>query len=178
RYGLAARDLARRDGFPWDDLLPVYERWEAVGTVRRGYFVAGLGGLQYALPEAVERLRLPAEEGMPGYWAVLRCDPANPYGPVLPMPEPARQADWLVLRRGEPVLAAGGTRIRLTTLAPLADEALAAALNELVRVASWSGRDRLSVVEFDGQPVQDTRAAETLQELGFERGYRELVRWA
>ncbi|MGE5552067.1 MAG: DEAD/DEAH box helicase [Bacteroidota bacterium] len=175
RYGLVTRDVVTRDCLSWDDLLPVLERREAIGKVRRGYFVDGLGGLQYALPEAVERLRLPLEEGMPQFWALLRCDPANPYGSVLAMPEAGIQAEILVLRRGAPVLAAGGKKMRIAALVELRDEALTGALAEFGKLASRQGR--VTVAEYNGRPVLETEAAEILKGLGFERGYKEMVRW-
>ena len=83
---------------------------EMLGTARRGYFVEGLGGAQFALPGAVERLRsLPAEDG--AYMILGATDPANPYGASLPWPKlegnrrPARAPGaHLVLRDGEPVV--------------------------------------------------------------------------
>ncbi len=200
RYGLVTKDLFQRDfpadnprpasgdsGLPthdsrpatrdlsWDDLLGVYDRWEAVGKVRRGYFVAGLAGLQYALPEAVEQLRRPVEEGMPAYWALLRCDPANPYGSCLALPETGILPEILVLRRGVPVLAAGGKRLKLASIGELREEDLATALGKLVELIA--GRSRAVIAEFDGVPILETRAAEILKGLGFERGYRRMERW-
>ena len=174
RYGLVTRDFATRDCSSWDDLLRVYERWEAIGRVRRGYFVEDLGGLQYALPEAVERLRLPVEEAMPEYWAILRCDPANPYGSVLAMPETGMQAEILVLRRGQPVLAAGGKKIRLAAIGELTGEEL----GRSAAVLGCPGQGQVSVAEYKGQPVWETEAGEILKGLGFERGYKEMVRWS
>lgn len=59
RYGVLFRDLlARESSAPsWRNLLPVYRRLEARGEIRGGRFVNGFVGEQYALPEAVERLR-------------------------------------------------------------------------------------------------------------------------
>lgn len=99
RYGIACREHARREGMAWEDLLPVYDRWEATGKVRRGYFVEGLAGPQYALPEAVEELRRPRGEGEPEYWVMLRCDPANPYGSLFPLPAPGLEPEILCVFR-------------------------------------------------------------------------------
>ena len=38
-------------------LYPVLRAMEEAGRIRRGYFVDGLGGSQFALPGAVDRLR-------------------------------------------------------------------------------------------------------------------------
>jgi ATP-dependent Lhr-like helicase len=60
RYGVLFRDLlARESNAPrWRDLLPVLRRLEARGEIRGGRFVGGPFGEQYALPEAVESLRI------------------------------------------------------------------------------------------------------------------------
>ena len=51
---------------PWRVLYEVLSRMELTGAVRRGYFVEGLSGAQFALPEAVQLLQeltLPSTPG-------------------------------------------------------------------------------------------------------------------
>ena len=71
---------------------PLYRQFQLMemrGEVRRGYFVQGLPGVQFALPEAVERLRewtRPAEsaESRRRRLVLLNAaDPANLFGPSL-----------------------------------------------------------------------------------------------
>jgi ATP-dependent Lhr-like helicase len=59
RYGVVCRRLLTRESnaVPWRDLARVYRRLEARGEIRGGRFVHGLSGEQFALPEAIERLR-------------------------------------------------------------------------------------------------------------------------
>ncbi len=59
RYGIVTRDWWRRERPPvsWRAIYRELKRLEYRGEVRRGYFVRGLGGAQFALPSAVERLR-------------------------------------------------------------------------------------------------------------------------
>ncbi len=59
RYGIVFRDLLEREGLApaWRELCLVYRRLELQGKLRGGRFVAGVGGEQYARPEAVDRLR-------------------------------------------------------------------------------------------------------------------------
>ena len=63
---------------------------EEAGRVRRGYYVAGLGAAQFALRGADERLRSLRDEPEEEAAALVlsATDPANPYGAVLPWPEP------------------------------------------------------------------------------------------
>ena len=83
---------------------------EEAGICRRGYFVDGLGGAQFALPAAVERLRDLRERPDRASAVVLSAvDPANPYGAAAAWPEavrrPARAAGaWVVLVGGRPGL--------------------------------------------------------------------------
>jgi ATP-dependent Lhr-like helicase len=59
RYGVVCRRLLTREthAAPWRDLTRVYRRLEARGEIRGGRFVSGMSGEQFALPDAVERLR-------------------------------------------------------------------------------------------------------------------------
>jgi ATP-dependent helicase Lhr and Lhr-like helicase len=72
RYGVLSREaIEREDGvLEWSALAGQLARMELRGEVRRGYFVVGLSGIQYAAPDAVEALRSasnrPAEEADPG----------------------------------------------------------------------------------------------------------------
>ena len=52
------RLLAREtNAATWRELTRVYRRLEARGEIRGGRFVTGVSGEQFALPDAVERLR-------------------------------------------------------------------------------------------------------------------------
>jgi ATP-dependent Lhr-like helicase len=59
---------------------------EDAGRVRRGYFVAGLGGAQFALPGAVDRLRSARATSDGEFMIMAATDPANPFGVSLPWP--------------------------------------------------------------------------------------------
>src|SRR5207253_10766223 len=59
RYGVLTREAALGEGLEggFAGVYPVLKALEERGRVRRGYFVAGLGAAQFALPGAVDRLR-------------------------------------------------------------------------------------------------------------------------
>jgi ATP-dependent Lhr-like helicase len=59
RYGVVFRRMLERETFPvsWYELGKIYRRWEARGEIRGGYFVSGVSGEQFALPEAIALLR-------------------------------------------------------------------------------------------------------------------------
>ena len=112
RYGIVTRETVLAEGIPggFSTLYAELGNLELLGTARRGYFVEGLGGAQFALPGAVERLRsLPEADG--SFRLLAATDPANPYGASLPWPKreggrrPARAPGaHLLLRDGEPVV--------------------------------------------------------------------------
>jgi ATP-dependent Lhr-like helicase len=108
RYGVLTRDAVRGEGVPggFSGIYPVLRAMEESGRIRRGYFVAGLGGAQFALPGAVDRLR-GMRDGAGGApsprskaFVVAATDPANAYGLVLPWPVKGAQrvaGAWVVL---------------------------------------------------------------------------------
>ena len=86
RYGVLFRDLlVRESNAPkWRDLLNILRRLEARGEVRGGRFVTGFGGEQFALPEAVESLRLTRNLASDTIITVAAADPMNLAGIVVP----------------------------------------------------------------------------------------------
>ncbi len=67
RYGIVTREqvLAERVEGGFAALYETFCNLETIGVCRRGYFVEGLGGAQFALPGAVERLRAQRSEPPP-----------------------------------------------------------------------------------------------------------------
>ena len=197
RHSLEALRAEAGDAWDWRALYAQFQLMEMRGEVRRGYFVEGLPGVQFALPEAVERLREWSQAGAPGEveqrreWSqpgvpgapgtempvlLNACDPANLFGPALPGAEeeendPARfsriPANYLVTLRGRPalLLEAGGERV--TALEGLPRETVRRALALAVGQAG-AGR-RLTVAEWNGQPVLDSPGGPLLEEAGFFR---------
>ncbi|MBI4565677.1 MAG: DEAD/DEAH box helicase [Planctomycetes bacterium] len=94
------RTLAReKQPFPWRDLVRVYRSMELRGDVRGGYFVAGFGGEQYALPEAVELLRAVRRGGQTASAEVAAADPLNFRGFLTPEDRAPRTThQWVHVR--------------------------------------------------------------------------------
>ena len=89
RYGIVTRETALAESVPggFASLYSELSNLEVLGTARRGYFVEDLGGAQFALAGAVERLRsLPDADRE--YVLLAATDPAQPYGAVLQWPRP------------------------------------------------------------------------------------------
>ncbi len=185
RQGIVTRDGVRGEGIPggYGAVYGELRTLETLGLCRRGYFVEGLGGAQFALGGAVERLReLRPRDGEESEPLVLAAaDPAQPYGAALPWPKragarAARVAGaYVVLLGGEAALYVerGGR-----TLVPLREpeEAwLRAAVTALVAHVKAGGVRRLAVERFDGEPVADTEIMPLLLEAGFVAGPRRAV---
>lgn len=175
RHGVLTRDAVVGEGWPggFAGLYPVLRAMEESGRIRRGYFVEGLGGSQFALPGAVDRLRSLREPGG-NIVALAATDPANAYGSVLAWPDSdgrmARAAGaYVVLEGGELVayLERGGRG--LVTRGNVGVEHLQA----LIAAATAGGR--IEIQKVDGLPVSESRLAPVLREAGFSSTHRGLV---
>jgi ATP-dependent Lhr-like helicase len=183
RYGIVTRETVLAEGVPggFATLYAELGNLELLGTARRGYFVEGLGGAQFALPGAVERLRsLPEADG--SYTLLAATDPANPYGASLPWPKlqggrrPGRTPGaHLLLQDGEPVvfLERGGRGI--LRLQPIEGAELEAAMRALADEVSAGHLAKLAVEKFDGEAVIGSGHEEALIGAGFSRGPRKLT---
>ena len=144
RYGIVAREfLQREELLPWGTLAPILQRMEMRGELRRGYFVEGLSGMQFALPAAADLLRRLSASPPPAEpFLVNACDPANPYGTGVTMPPlggttpPLRLSrvpgNYLVFASGIPVLVIEAYGSRLRTIGSPSTAALHDALSLFV----------------------------------------------
>jgi ATP-dependent Lhr-like helicase len=178
-------------------IYPVLKAMEEHGRIRRGYFVAGLGATQFALPGAVDLLRSLRMVGDdPEVVALAATDPANPYGAALRWPAAApdgasaRQVEIAKAGRG-PTRSVGATvilvdgalaaylargdRVLLTWL-PDAEPQRSRAAHAIARVLidrARSGGDALRgmlIEEIDGHQPQHHPLAPFLAEAGFSAG--------
>ena len=116
RYGVVFRRLLDREGFPvtWYELGRIYRRWEARGEIRGGYFVGGVSGEQFALPEAIGLLRSIRKSSSNGELITLSAaDPLNLQGILTPGARiPAFTANRILFRAGLPIAALESREIR------------------------------------------------------------------
>ena len=128
RYGVVFRRLLTREpnAVPWRELTRTYRRLEARGEIRGGRFVAGMSGEQFALPDAVDRLREVRRTALDGrLHTVSTADPLNLVG-VLTAGERIRAAarNTLVYRDGLPIAVVENEVVR--ELVPLDSATLVA----------------------------------------------------
>jgi ATP-dependent Lhr-like helicase len=183
RYGIVTRETVLAEGVPggFSTLYTELGNLELLGTARRGYFVEGLGGAQFALPGAVERLRsLPEPDG--SLQVLAATDPANPYGAALPWPKPpsgrrpARAPGaHVLLRDGEPLVYVERGGRSLLRLVELGDDDLAAAMRALIEAVSAGRLPKLGIEKLDGEPVIGSGHEAALLSAGFSRGPRKLT---
>jgi ATP-dependent helicase Lhr and Lhr-like helicase len=126
RYGIVTREQVLAEGVKggFALLYETFSNLETLGVCRRGYFVEGMGGAQFALPGAVERLRAvkagteASASDAQRTLVLAAADPAQPYGAALAWPKrnrvgaaerqtrrPARvPGAYVAIVGGEPVL--------------------------------------------------------------------------
>ncbi len=180
RYGVVTREAVLAEGYEggFAGVYPVLKALEEQGKVRRGYFVAGLGAAQFALPGAVDRLRDRRQPAEGDARAVLLAatDPAQPYGAALPWPagegRPARNAGAHVLMidgRPEVYVERGGK-----SLASFGGDP-SQWVPELADAVRRGELGSLEISRVDGNPAAESPVAEALVAAGFTRGYRGFV---
>ena len=182
RQGVVTRDGVAAEGTVggFASVYPILRELEDRGRVRRGYFVEGLGGAQFALPGVVDRLRAATETGV----AVLAAtDPANPYGAALPWPMATDGASLaraagahVVLLDGQPALYLERGGRSLHTLPAAAREgALEAGLEALAGLVVDGRLRSLEIGRVDGLPPADTAWRGRLEDAGWRAAYRGWV---
>ena len=201
RHGILTREqvLAERIEGGFAGLYETLCNLETLGICRRGYFVEGLGGAQFALAGAIERLRSERADTL-----VLGAgDPAQPYGAALAWPaasperagrssrRPARvPGAHVVLVAGAPVLYVERGGRGLILLVPAtgaseqdgaraagvaADERVRTALNALGEAVRAGRIGRLALERIDGEPAVGSQWETLLTEFGFRSGPRRLT---
>jgi ATP-dependent Lhr-like helicase len=197
RHGVVTRGAVAAEAVTggFAAVYPVLKAFEEAGRCRRGYFVRGLGGAQFAAPGAVDRLRAfgPAPGESLGREAAGRClvlaaaDPANPYGASLPWPDrvgpdggeagghrPSRKAGaTLVVVDGSPVvyLEPGGRTVLTWTEEP---GPLAAAAEALAKAVIRRAVGKLAIERIDGEVPFSAPFGRALAEAGFRTTPRGL----
>ena len=185
RHGVLTRAAVIAEGVPggFAALYPVLRALEESGRVRRGYFVSGLGGSQFAHPGALERLRARREPSSAladaprlSVAVLAATDPASPYGASLPWPKAG--AGRLQRAAGSHVVLVDGALVahlrpgegEITTFLPADEPARSRSAAALAgAVGGWSAAGHGAVVwmSVDGEPVARSALASTLRAAGF-----------
>jgi ATP-dependent Lhr-like helicase len=176
RHGVLTRAVAPSEGVTpeFRAVYRVLRELEERGAVRRGYFVEGLGGSQFAVPGAVDQLRTDAADrsralealvddaggglgatrrAEPGAVLLAATDPANPYGAALAWPRTAAGGPEAADGDGAPAHRPGRKAGAVVVLVD----------GELALFVERGGRTVLSFGRGDGgDPARLAAAAEVL----------------
>lgn len=187
RHGVLTREAVASEDLAFTSVYPILQAMEEAGRVRRGYFTAGLGATQFAVPGAEDRLRdaREANEEEPQTVLLAATDPANPYGAAVPWPDvPEARFERatgarVVLREGRMIGFLSRSMRGLITNLP-DDEprrtqsatALAEALALLVRLP---GVRFVQLEQIDGRPSATSPLAPVLASAGFMVGHDGLL---
>jgi ATP-dependent Lhr-like helicase len=194
RHGVLTREAALAEGVRggFAGVYGVLKALEERGTVRRGYFVDGLGAAQFAVPGAIDRLRackeppLGADDDTSTAVVLAATDPAQPYGAILDWPEtigrPSRSAGAVCISSRGHLLGWYDVRSHhlvtfARSLSPGSFVALREALGNLVkdgRAKSVEVR-KINGAAHDDKSPATLEVAALLEQHGFTRGYRGLV---
>jgi len=198
RYGVLLREHVAAENVPggFSAVYDVLKALEESGRIRRGYFVAGLGATQFALPAAIDLLRqlrtAPPDE-KPEFVQLAATDPANPYGSALRWPElPVAEEDSetaprvltraayaeVILRNGQLVVWLRRGNPNLLVFLPPEEPERSQAAAGLAHFLCSRGQDRLRgashqgvlITTINGQPVAAHPMARFLMDAGFHPG--------
>ena len=202
RYGILLREHAAAENIPggFSAVYDVLKALEESGRIRRGYFVAGLGATQFALPAAVDLLRqlrtAPPDE-KPEFVQLAATDPANPYGSALRWPDlPVAEEDSdsaprvltraayaeVILRNGQLVAWLRRGNPNLLVFLPSEEPERSQAASGLAHFLCSRGQERMRgaghqgghqgvlITTINGQPVAAHPMARFLMDAGFHPG--------
>lgn len=126
RYGVVFRKLVDREKSlpPWRDFVRVFRLMEARGQIRGGRFVTGVWGEQFALKEAVTKLRAVAKKGKTGELiTICAADPLNLTGIITPGTRISGTIQNRILYLdGEPVAVKNGKEVNFLKTPEISDK--------------------------------------------------------
>ncbi len=196
RYGVLVKSWYRHEQglASWYDIFQVLKRMEWRGEVRRGYFIEGLSGLQFALPEALDLLLdVAADENKANNQPLMlsTIDPALPFGGAVPwnlydvrnqpVDVTRSAANHLIFIDETPVFYCENYGARLTALTKIEDHHLMAVIdllkNWLRLPETLRPRKRLEIESIDGQAASEHPWHKDFVKGGFEQDRKKLVLW-
>jgi ATP-dependent Lhr-like helicase len=184
RYGIVTRDWWRRErpAVSWRLIYRELRRLEMRGEVRRGYFVRGLAGAQFATAAAVDALREVASDSEAPVITMSTSDPANAYAlPLIVADEdrpalarPRGRGALLVTRAGRAIMAAEARGRRVSVASDATEQDVKLAAESLVAHLSLPSpgsqrRHDLEIEAIDGAAATKSPHAAAFVATGFRR---------
>lgn len=193
RYGLVSKEVAdaEKNAYNWSELYTWLKNNEFSSGIKRGLYVEGLSGIQFARDCDLERIRqFDQPLSTETYITLCSCDPANPYrdilSSVLPVRLPKHPGTAVVFEGGRPVLLVreyGSTFQPLTDSQDTVEKAAASFVSSFQNRCLWVGRKNIFTEYWkedkDADPVkiEDSPIYDKLLECGYDRGYSGVTLW-
>ena len=194
RYGILVKEFYRREvGFlPWYQLFQILKKLEWQGEIRRGYFIEGLSGIQFAVPEAVELLsELPEKQNNTKCHIISTIDPALPFGGNIDWGISGKGGEQLEIRRSpgnhivfmgeEPVFYSENYASRLWIVKSLNIrelETIFKCFKNWLRLSSGIRAIKKIQIDFiDNKLAVETDLARIFYSVGFEKEGSSVVLW-
>jgi ATP-dependent Lhr-like helicase len=195
RYGILVKEWYRREqGFlPWYQIFQTLKRLEWQGEIYRGYFIEGLSGIQFALPQAVDMLQRinSGEIIILPPTMISTVDPALPFG---------GHVDWdsydgnnkkvtvtrnpgnhIIFIQGRQVCYCENYASKIFTLKSFNKSMLPDIINQIKSFLLLSSvlrpRKRISIEFIDNKIAIESQFAKDFLSSGFEQEGKKLVLW-
>lgn len=188
RYGIVTREVTdcEKCGYKWSDVYTCLKTNEFSSGIKRGLYVSGMSGLQFARDGELEQMRMEETRETEQYVTLVSCDPANPYKDIF-----AKNTSWktgrnqgtaVVMKNGKPVLLVkeyGGCLVPLEQDPFIMDKAIRNFVDAYSCKRIWISRKNL-FTEFwgeDRQHVEDSPVYSLLLSVGYNREYKGATLW-
>ena len=196
RYGILVKEWYRREHglLPWYQIFQVLKRLEWQGEIRRGYFVSGLSGVQFALPEALELLQSkirPTASPQSDPILLNTKDPALPYGGGIdwgltdtngyPLKVKRSASNHLIFMDGIAIIYCERYFQHLTILQSFPQntwESLSRIFKNYLKLTRPLKRvNRIDIHVINGHPAATGSFSDQLVKSGFEKDAGHLILW-
>jgi ATP-dependent Lhr-like helicase len=191
RYGVISKDIAAGgDGaFKWGEIYGFLKASEFTSGIKRGFYVSGLSGIQFARDRELELIRLQdSPDAKESYVVLCSLDPANPYKDLFKKGAPRLprgHGTAIVFRNGLPVLVVkdfGSSMLPLAAEREALEKAAECFVRSFNSRSIWASRKSLFTESWEAgeggeSKIYDSPLYDKLLEMGYERGYNGITLW-
>jgi ATP-dependent Lhr-like helicase len=195
RYGILVKEMYRMEkGFlPWYQIFQCLKRFEWQGEIRRGYFIEGLSGIQFALPEAIEILEeiSTIKNTIDKVNMVCLTDPALPFGAQLKwnlfdkdnneIKTTRLDSNHLIFFNDSPIVYLENFASRLCFLKDFKNdfvyEIISQIKSKLLLPQDIRPRKKIEIQQINGEPATSFELSDDFLANGFEKNGDVLELW-
>jgi len=195
RHGILVKEMYRHEkGFlPWYDIFQHLKRLEWQGEIRRGYFIDGLSGIQFALPEVIELLEdiNHKKDKIDSTVTLCTIDPALPFGGYIPwniLDQSGKEvsitrlaSNHILFHNSEPIVYSENFGTRLWLLDSFKNDYIKEIISEikmwLRMTETIRPKKKLEIELINNLPAIQSEIADDLKNSGFEQDGMKLVLW-